>query len=648
MKKVNLFLSSLCLILSGSVFAQHPQDNDSQPGGETITITSSITPAEAESLIISNNGQNANLIIDGVTDLWINNSIILSYHSIELKNGANVSIPYYVQVKVSDFVYIHGNSRLRTAYPIEVIAPQGEVGMGEFVIADNSIAVCDAAKIDNLVLNGGTFYTYLNDSDPSGEQALLNKSITFNGGTLEYDLPMVPMPGPTPGGIVEGPNLTFAEGATVIVNTTGVFNDQYILNKVNNGEIALELGQNASAQGFARADINLNLTKDQWNFIGIPTTGNGLKVLVADGMPNIWAVEYDYTSNEWSSNYMHYGAENQENDVLDAGQGIFVWTDRNTNASIPVTYSTATKTMTYTGNATNGSRWFALANPYGTNKTVNTFITDNQGKLQGGEIYVYNGTTFNPLSNGVIAPGQGFFVNMYTSGDNTICFNHGNTAKSYNNETKSSAGEREFLTISVLTDDYAVPVRFAHNDNAMEQYDIFDADKLFGSGAVAEPYLVCGERKLCKEEVDAQSYVAKMNIKSSEAQNVKIVASNIPSDYELVLFDGQNEIAMTEGNVYTTDILEGENSNRFKLAINKKNVSLNDINTLADVRIVNSNRNIVIFAQDHVKTEVYNTLGQKVYESNETNFVLNGITAGAYVIKSYTTQGAKTQKIIVE
>lgn len=96
---------------------------------------------------------------------------------------------------------------------------------------------------------------------------------------------------------------------------------------------------------------------------------------------------------------------------------------------------------------------------------------------------------------------------------------------------------------------------------------------MFGNGSVAEPYLINDENNLCAEAVNANSYTATMNIKSNEARMVEIVASNITEGYSLVLKDGENEIAMSEGEAYTTEIANGENADRFKLLINKKKYS---------------------------------------------------------------------------
>jgi hypothetical protein len=79
----------------------------------------------------------------------------------------------------------------------------------------------------------------------------------------------------------------------------------------------------------------------------------------------------------------------------------------------------------------------------------------------------------------------------------------------------------------------------------------------------------------------------------------------------------------------------------------KKNVGIADVKDL-DVTITNNNRHITISTQEDVKVEVYNTLGQRVFETSETNFVLSGLASGAYVVKVQGAKAAKSQKIIVE
>ena len=138
-----------------------------------------------------------------------------------------------------------------------------------------------------------------------------------------------------------------------------------------------------------------------------------------------------------------------------------------------------------------------------------------------------------------------------------------------------------------------------------------------------------------------------MNIKSGEAQSVEIIAENIPEGYSLVLLDGEEEIAMNQGDIYTVNIASGENADRFKLKIGEKNVSITDVEKVADLSIRNNNRNIIIEGGKNIRAEVYNTLGQKVYETTARNFNIEGVAAGAYVIKVQSGKAVQSQKVII-
>ena len=385
-----------------------------------------------------------------------------------------------------------------------------------------------------------------------------------------------------------------------------------------------------------------------WNFIGLPLSSD-IEPLAHETAPAMWALRFNYENNAWSENYLHYVVNDPEHqDTLAIGNGVFVYLNED-SYQIRLGYGTGVTNsvqMTYpyteARSAADG-RWFALANPYMKNIGISTFLAENTGKVQGGYVYLYNGATFDAFSGNeeeLIVVGEGFFVNM-ADGQSDITFNYPSTAK-------SKSAEREFVRVSVSTEGYKVPVMFAQNDDATDGYDIYDANKMFGDGSVAEPYLVCNGINLCKEEVNSVSYTATMNIKSFESRSVEIVADNIPEGYSLTLIDGAVEVAMSEGDVYTTDIAEGENADRFKLLITKNNVSIADVAEAESIRVVNNNRTISIYGGNDVRTEVYNALGQKVYETSDRVFDLNNVASGAYILKVSDGKTVNSTKIVVE
>ncbi|MDD5961801.1 MAG: T9SS type A sorting domain-containing protein [Bacteroidales bacterium] len=398
------------------------------------------------------------------------------------------------------------------------------------------------------------------------------------------------------------------------------------------------------------ATMEKNITANQWNFIGFPVRDNaangyGVAPLAAvEG--DIWALRYDYQNNTWDNTYLHWYEGSQ--DYVKAGNGIFAYPDNDYTLSIEGTLNNAPVTVenpiTPSENGNNTARWMALANPYPAEINIASLINLTQGVRHGDVVYLYNGTTFTTPSTGTIEAGQGFFVNMEGQ-NNSFTFT---TAMINNSTAKSVSAEREFVRVSVSTDGYKVPVLFAQNDDATDGYDIYDANKMFGNGTVAEPYLICEGIELCKEEVLSSSYTATMNVKSSESRSVEIVADNIPEGYSLTLIDGALEVVMNQGDVYTTDITEGENADRFKLLITKNNVSIADVAEAESIRVVNNNRSIRVYGGKSVRTEVYNALGQKVYETSDRAFDLNNVASGAYILKVSDGKTVNSAKIVVE
>ena len=399
------------------------------------------------------------------------------------------------------------------------------------------------------------------------------------------------------------------------------------------------------------ATMQKNITAGSWNFIGL-AMNEDIRDFV--GRPAIVALAFDYGTGDWGSKYLHYYTDTQSGDHVGKGNGILVYTNEGFTLESTGTLVNDGVTVTADVKANSGSdtqgNWMALANPYPAAMLASNIIsgiqTDNSNQVQGQAVYVRDGSTWKHISNITVSVygGHGFFVNFATIGSKTV-----NMQKSWTQTTtaKSTPVERDFLTVSVSTDGYKVPVMFAKNEAATAEYDIFDANKMFGDGSVAEPYLLCNGINLCKEEVNSLPYTATMNIKSGEARSVEIIADNIPEGYSLVLLDGEEEIAMNQGDIHTVNIASGENADRFKLKIGEKNVFITDVEKVEELNIRNNNRNIIVEGGKNIRAEVYNTLGQKVYETTARNFNIEGVAAGAYVIKVQSGKAVQSQKVII-
>ncbi len=435
------------------------------------------------------------------------------------------------------------------------------------------------------------------------------------------------------------PGVTLPEGIEIEIKYGGS-----LINKTDNA---------------VRASLENNILPG-WNCMGFPVKGeSNLAPLAASDAPDIWALAFKYGENKWDEdNFLHYN--DGQKDSIQAGNGImaFVGSEYRFNVTGETVNESLTVTNTVTGSDADG-RWMALANPYPA--AIDPSAVVNSLSVQGQVLYIYMpGDTYrnrwyshiDPVIAGVSVPaGRGFMLNMKDKdGETSFTFDKSmikGYADSNTPAAKSAVAKRDFLTVSVSTDGYKVPVMFAKNEAAREDYDIFDANKLFGDGSVAEPYLLCNGINLCKEEVNSLPYTATMNIKSGEARSVEIIADNIPEGYSLVLLDGEEEIAMNQGDIYTVNIASGENADRFKLKIGEKNVSITDVEKVADLSIRNNNRNIIIEGGKNIRAEVYNTLGQKLYETTARNFNIEGVAAGAYVIKVQSGKAVQSQKVII-
>ncbi|MCI6801028.1 MAG: hypothetical protein MR891_05295, partial [Bacteroidales bacterium] len=315
--------------------------------------------------------------------------------------------------------------------------------------------------------------------------------------------------------------------------------------------------------------ITKEIYPDMWNFIGMAGHQNmePLHDAYNAAQPfdclRFWALKYDYgeNMNMWNeNNYLRWDS------LVAIGEGVLIYTNGNhvfvniddkTNDDNPEESPTVVNFVNTdlvitknVGQNTNGN-WLALANPYparlDVSKVLSGIANESNEAIQGEGVYVRDGKkpdwTFK--SSGTIEAAQGFFVQFNSSGEKqdtlskTMLVDY--PQQSSESPSKSVSGAGEFLRVSVASEGYRVPVMYRQNDAASAEYDIFDADKLFGSGTVAEPYFALGERMLCKQEADSTHFVADLNIRSEQSRSVEIIAEYIPEGYTLSLIDDNNE-----------------------------------------------------------------------------------------------------------
>lgn len=431
--------------------------------------------------------------------------------------------------------------------------------------------------------------------------------------------------------------------------------------------------------------VKVPAVANKWNFVGAPFNVYDLYAVRLHNGLDASAVRFDYEENDWET-VLSYGE-----DTIRPGEGFLAWPFYSGGITFSTTrdYGEGGLQKVYADFvlnndtvyvikdiADNTNKWMALANPYPAKLCVNAFVSDNtatlsnsnpnpdptQPTIQGQGVYILNAASskweFKEKTNSGtgydLGVGQGFFVNVKNSGTNKIMFTktqiHEYTEPQcehgVNNSAKSSS-QREIIRLSMIADNVASELLFAHNEDAQQYYDIYDANKLFAMERMTEPYFVTDGIKLVKEEVKEVPYYATMNVRSYEEKEVKFRADYIPEGYAVSIIDGEETIDLNPGVEYTTEVSVGENANRFKVLV-KKSVGLNDVEELA-IDITNSNRIVNISTNEtNLQIEVYNALGQKVLSTHSLNFSLNEVSAGAYMIKAFNSKGSKTQKIIIK
>lgn len=396
---------------------------------------------------------------------------------------------------------------------------------------------------------------------------------------------------------------------------------------------------------------------ENWNFCGAPFGDYKLEVVKPVENSDVAVCTYNYGNGAWNNHWATIDT------AMKAGESAFAYhfytgpitfttygdlgtqTNYPTSATAKYYLNNSDVAVSHSLVYSENGYWMPLANPYPAKLSVSKFL-QNPNNVQGQGVYVWNGTSFDLKPGGEIKITEGFFVNYSSAGSHTATFKKSQLTN-YPTTAKSEVASREFIELALEKGEESVKVYFARNEDAEQEYDIYDANKMFATMGAAEPYFLTDGIALIKEEVKTLPYYATMNVRSEDDTVMNFVMTNLPDRYAVSIIDGDNVIDMTEGSVYSTEITRGDNENRFKLLV-KQGVGLTDVEEL-NVRITNSNRHVTVqTAETNLNIEVYNTLGQKVYETKEHNFILNEASAGVYMIKVYNNKASKTAKIVIQ
>lgn len=422
--------------------------------------------------------------------------------------------------------------------------------------------------------------------------------------------------------------------------------NQGVLRITQNGQLINTTSENVS--GVYEIETP-TLPTDKWSFVGAPFNGYKLEA-IKEGTNDVSVSLFDYGTGTWSTGWATV------EDQVGAGEGYFLWSF----AAEPTIFTTDSETqddhytlnndvVTVTKDLTTyqGGNWMALANPYTFKLDIQKFLSAHPA-VQGGVYYrlTYNANNqpvWETASSGELNLTEGFFVNFANPEDNIATFNKDQRFTG----SKKIAEERNFIHLTMTEGANKSELLFAQNEEAKQEYDIFDANKMFSPAEVSEPYFVTEGNALVKEEVQSLPYTATLNVKSYESKEITFRIDNIPTDINVYLLDNGQDIKMNGGVEYTTNITAGENADRFQLLVKKQQ----RIERVKDnqITIKNNNRQITITSDiTNLNIEVYNNLGQKVFATKDYNFTLDQVPAGSYVVKVFYERVNESQKIIVE
>lgn len=448
------------------------------------------------------------------------------------------------------------------------------------------------------------------------------------------------------------------EGETKTLTNAFEITDDNKIEVINEGILRIaqggELINRTATKVEGIVEVEAINRENNWNYIGAPFDDYVLGVILPQ--ENDASVStFNHSTGNWNANWATNETE------IPTGEGFAAWNF----ASSPIIFTTYGDaydyerdslfgydflhspdyslfneeqiTITHSDNNNADSvNWLSIANPYSFKLDVEKII--NQNSLQGNVLYKYNGTTFVPVSLGEIQVTEGFFVN-----------NQNITLKKSQHYTSSAKTklQKDYIRLAMNDGENEIDLLFAHNEDAKQDYDIFDANKLFSPLEIAEPYFVTDGIALVKEEVKEYPYTATLNIRNYETKEITLSIDNIPEGVNVYLIDNGFEVKMNDGVEYNTRIIAGENADRFKVLFKKQH----RLESIKDnqINISNYNRHISVKSDiSNLHIEVYNQLGQKVFSTNDYNFTLSEQPAGSYVIKAYQGRFSESKKIVIE
>ena len=410
---------------------------------------------------------------------------------------------------------------------------------------------------------------------------------------------------------------------------------------------------------------------ENYDFIG-DNVGNN-----TDKAHSMVALPFCYTNNTWGEDGSGSGAINGTNTPVLYGQSFFVYPTTNQYGADETingdTYTTLCQaipsanlklsdfSVSLTNN--NDTKWFALSNPFIGRLNLSKFYASNSDALQGTYAYVWDNNAhdwvaledINTDNKYALYPATGILIEgANTNANPTFNFKVANIVTTETITTTKSA-QANRVEFTALSNNVEMKM-YAHIDeNSDNGYGRMDASVLFSNKEDAvNPYFALEGRNIFDNYFSELPATFDVNFNAYKSNTIDFALTSSMEGIEVTLIDLANENAETVLNVnepVSIDVTAGQNEGRYQLRFSKKNVGINEVASQENaIQIWNNNSEVSINGKDLKRVEIFNTLGQRVYSSSlsgESTTFDSKLNDGAYIVKVYTANSSKSEKIII-
>ena len=494
-----------------------------------------------------------------------------------------------------------------------------------------SLTMQDGLVYDTVTVEGAwNYYTFENENNPPRHAVVFkNNAYFYDGSTFEYQ---------------EAPY--FWENKPVYVEKDLAIDEFSLIGNIggatNYNFIASNAGDNS---GFAHSMV---------------------------------ALPFYYAGNSWGVDADGNGARNGTNTPVSYGESFFVYPTTNQYNTDGTTingdtYTTLRQEIPYSNlklddfavslTNNNTTKWFALSNPFIGKLNLSKFYTSNSSALQSTYAYVWDNTEhdwvaledINTTNKYALYPATGILIEgKGTSANATFNFNVADIVKTETITTTKTA-QANRVEFTATSNDVEMKM-YAHIDeNSDNGYGRMDASVLCSAKEDAvNPYMQVEGHNLLDNYFSELPATFDVNFNAYKSNTIDFAVTQGMEDVEVTLIDVANANAETVLNVnepVAISVTAGQNEGRYQLRFSKKNVGINEVASEDNsIQIWNNNREVSINGKDLKRVEIFNTLGQMVYSSNlagnSTTFD-SKLNDGAYIVKVYTANSSKSEKIII-